>query len=124
MLSHSWTYQSLVYDVLKMHLNSITVETLVDEDNPSKGRTKQAYDLNASDFFWARNAAVPFPQVAENIDMELTKYKEDANEITQKTGASSIEDLQNDTSSSAQHLKAVITQLQNYGNGKPSLICT
>lgn len=111
MLSHSWTYQSLVYDVLKMHLNRITVETLVDEDNPSKGRTKRAYDLNANDFFWARNAAVPFPQVAENIDMDLTKYKEDANEITKKTGASSIEDLQNDTSSSAQHLKAVITQL-------------
>ena len=111
MLSHSWTYQSLVHDVLKMHLNRITVETLVDEDNPSKGRTKRAYDLNASDFFWARNAAVPFPQVAENIDIELTKYKEDANEITKKTGASSIEDLQNDTSSSAQHLKAVITQL-------------
>ncbi|KAL8831584.1 MAG: hypothetical protein Q9191_000793, partial [Dirinaria sp. TL-2023a] len=111
MLSHSWTYQSLVHDVLKMNLNRITVETLADEDNPSKGSKKRAYDLNASDFFWARNAAVPFPQVAENIDMELTKYKEDANEITKKTGASSIEDLQNDTSSSAQHLKAVITQL-------------
>ncbi|KAK2759923.1 Vesicle trafficking between the ER and Golgi [Arachnomyces sp. PD_36] len=111
MLSHSWTYQSLVHDVLKMHLNRITVETPIDESNPAKGNTKKAYDLNSSDFFWNRNAGVPFPQVAEDIDTELTRYKEDANEITKKTGASSIEDLQNDTSASAQHLKAAITLL-------------
>lgn len=111
MLSHSWTYQSLVYDVLKMHLNRITIETPVGEENPSKGKTKRSYDLNSTDYFWARNAGVPFPQVAEDIDAELTKYKEDANEITKNTGAPSIEDLQNDTSSSAQHLKAAITLL-------------
>lgn len=111
MLSHSWTYQSLVHDVLAMHLNRITLETPVDESNPVKGSTKRSYDLTASDFFWARNAGVPFPQVAEDIDAELTRYKEDANDITKKTGASSIEDLQNDTSASAQHLKAAITLL-------------
>jgi hypothetical protein len=111
MLSHSWTYQSLVHDVLKMKLNRITVETPIEENNPAKGTTKKAYDLTANDFFWAKNAGVPFPQVAEDIDAELMRYKEDANEITKKTGASSIEDLQNDTSASAQHLKAAITLL-------------
>jgi hypothetical protein len=29
------------------------------------------YDLDAKDFFWAKNAANPFPQVAEDIDTEL-----------------------------------------------------
>ncbi|MCJ1416955.1 Vesicle trafficking between the ER and Golgi [Xylographa parallela] len=111
MLSHSWTYQSLVHDVLKMHLNRITVETPIDESNPTKGTTKKSYDLNSNDFFWSRNAGVPFPQVAEDIDTELTKYKDDANDITRKTGASSLEDLQNDTSASAHHLKAAITLL-------------
>lgn len=112
MLSHSWTYQSLVHDVLKMHLNRITVETPIDEDNPAKGRTKRAYDLTSKDFFWSRNAGVPFPQVAEDIDTELTKYKDDANEITQKAGASSLEDLQTDNpNTSAQNLKAAITLL-------------
>ena len=111
MLSHSWTYQSLVHDVLKMNLNRITVETPIDEDNPSKGRTKRAYDLNASDFFWTRNAGVPFPQVAEDIDVELTKWKEDSTEITKKTGASSLEDLQNESNVSTQHIKAAITKL-------------
>jgi sec1 family domain-containing protein 1 len=111
MLSHSWTYQSLVHDVLNMKLNRITVETPIDEDNPAKGTTKKSYDLTSNDFFWSKNASVPFPQVAEDIDAELMRYKEDANEITKKTGASSIEDLQNDTSASAQHLKAAITLL-------------
>lgn len=111
MLSYSWTYQSLVQDVLQMRLNRITVETPIDETNPAKGVTKKVYDLNSNDFFWKRNAGAPFPQVAEDIDAELTRYKEDANEITKKTGASSIEDLQNDTSASAQHLKAAITLL-------------
>ena len=111
MLSHSWTYQSLVHDVLQMKLNRITVETPIDENNPVKGTTKKAYDLTSNDFFWAKNAGVPFPQVAEDIDAELMRYKDDANEITKKTGASSIEDLQNDTSASAQHLKAAITLL-------------
>ncbi|TPX22022.1 Vesicle trafficking between the ER and Golgi [Coccidioides immitis] len=111
MLSHSWTYQSLVHDVLTMHLNRITMEAPTDDSNPTKGATKRSYDLTASDFFWSRNAGAPFPQVAEDIDAELTRYKEDANDITKKTGASSIEDLQNDTSSSAQHLKAAITLL-------------
>ncbi|RFU30956.1 hypothetical protein B7463_g5380, partial [Scytalidium lignicola] len=111
MLSHSWTYQSLVHDVLNMKLNRITVETPVDEQNPSKGKTKKAYDLTSNDFFWAKNASMPFPQVAEDIDAELMRYKDDASEITKRTGASSIEDLQNDTSASAQHLKAAITLL-------------
>lgn len=110
MLSHSWTYQSLVHDVLKMRLNRITMETLVNGDDPSKGKVKRSYDLNSNDFFWSRNAGVPFPQVAEDIDTELTKYKDDASEITKKTGVNSIEDL-NDSGSSAQHLKAAITLL-------------
>ncbi|KAL0942623.1 golgi transport protein [Colletotrichum truncatum] len=111
MLSHSWTYQSLVHDVLNMKLNRITIETPIDENNPAKGTTKKAYDLTASDFFWAKNAAVPFPQVAEDIDAELTRYKEDAAAVTKKTGVTDLEDLQNDTSASAQHLKAAITLL-------------
>lgn len=112
MLSHSWTYQSLVHDVLNMKLNRITVETPIDENAPAKGTTKKAYDLTANDFFWAKNAGVPFPQVAEDIDAELMRYKDEAADITKKTGASSIEDLQSDTpSAGAHHLQAAITKL-------------
>ncbi|KAK0531392.1 Vesicle trafficking between the ER and Golgi [Tilletia horrida] len=109
MLSHSWTYQALVHDVLDLRLNRVTVDT----PEPTKGTiTKRAYDLSAQDFFWAKNAATPFPQVAEDIDAELNRYKANAAEITRSTGISSMDEVgQLDLSSNAAHLKAAITAL-------------
>jgi sec1 family domain-containing protein 1 len=63
MISHSWTYQSLVSDVLSIKLNRITVETTTDGKKSRKG-----YDLDSEDFFWRKNAPNPFPQVAEGTD--------------------------------------------------------
>ncbi|KAI9739738.1 MAG: Vesicle trafficking between the ER and Golgi [Cirrosporium novae-zelandiae] len=121
MLSHSWTYQSLVNDVLQMRLNKITVQPPTTPDStPSKEKPK-SYDLTANDFFWARNANVPFPQVAEDIDAELTRYKEDANDITRRTGASSLDDLQNDTNAPTAHLKEAITMLPELRERKATL---
>jgi hypothetical protein len=110
MLSHGWTYQSLVHDVLKMRLNQITVEVPAD-DSGTKPPVKKQFDLQANDFFWTKNAGEPFPHVAENIDEQLTKYTEDAAEVTKKTGTSSIEELNLDAGASAQQLKAAITLL-------------
>lgn len=83
MLSHSWTYQALVHDVLDMKLNRVTVEvslhrrvgrTLADRQSPENGRLqKKSYDIDSKDFFWAKNAGNPFPQVAEDIDSELSR---------------------------------------------------
>src|SRR5258708_20167413 len=66
-----------------MKLNRVTVAS----------PQKKAYDLDAKDFFWAKNAANPFPQVAEDIDAELNKYKQDAAEITRSTGVSDVNDI-------------------------------
>ena len=90
MISHSWTYQSLVSEVLSMKLNRILIETTVDGKTTRKG-----YDIDSEDFFWKKNAPHPFPQVAEDIDTELSKYKQDATRLTQQTGVSSIEEVGN-----------------------------
>lgn len=63
-------YQSLVYDVLEFHLNKITMTVAKDKDHPEKGTKKLSYDLTSSDYFWARNAALPFPNVAEDVTTE------------------------------------------------------
>lgn len=83
MLSHGWTYQALVSDCLEMKLNRVVVS------QPQK----RSYDLDSKDFFWAKNAANPFPQVAEDIDTELNRYKQDAAEITRSTGVSDMNDI-------------------------------
>ncbi|KAH8099277.1 Sec1-like protein [Cristinia sonorae] len=102
MVSHGWTYQALASDCLEMKLNRVVVS------QPQK----RSYDLDSKDFFWAKNAANPFPQVAEEIDSELHRYKQDAAEITRSTGVSDMNDIaQMDLSANAAHLKAAITQL-------------
>ena len=89
MLSHPWAYQSVVHDVLNIFLNRVTGEKIKEGGKVSK----KSYDLNSSDFFWTKNGGIPFPQIAEDIDAELTRYNEDAAEITKKTGAASLEGL-------------------------------
>jgi hypothetical protein len=50
MFSHSWIYQSLVYDVLDFSLNKVTVTVPNDKEKPESGSKKQTYDLTASDY--------------------------------------------------------------------------
>lgn len=93
MVSHGWTYQALVSDCLALKLNRVTVPVPESAGPLAGGGKKKSYDLDSKDFFWAKNAPNPFPQVAEDIDTELNRYKSDAAEITRSTGVSDMNDI-------------------------------
>jgi hypothetical protein len=59
--------------------------------------------------------------VAENVSQEWNKYQEDANEITKKTGTSSIDDLSGDSSSFAAHLKGAMAALPELKERKATI---
>jgi hypothetical protein len=109
MFSHSWTYQALVHDACDFNKNRITMENVEADGKVSR----KSYDLDPTDFFWAKNAGLPFPEVADNLDAALNKYKSDAKGITGQTGISDIDDVstQLTAAANAQHLKAAITAL-------------
>lgn len=107
MLAHSWTYQSLVNDVTTLNKNRITVESVENGQT-----TRKSYDVDPTDFFWNKNARLPFPEVAENLDAALNKYRADAQGLTGQTGMTDITDLsQLNNASNAQQLKAAVTAL-------------
>ncbi|CAO2040032.1 unnamed protein product [Urochloa humidicola] len=78
-IQHDWSYRPLVHDVLGLKLNKLKMPA--DKSGPAK-----TYDLDDSDTFWVANSWSPFPKVAEEIEAQLAKYKQDVDEVNQRTG--------------------------------------
>lgn len=78
-IQHDWSYRPLVHDVLGLKLNKLKMPA--DMSGPAK-----TYDLDDSDPFWAANSWSAFPRVAEEIEAQLAKYKQDVNEVNQRAG--------------------------------------
>ncbi|KAJ3019713.1 UNVERIFIED_CONTAM: Vesicle trafficking between the ER and Golgi [Siphonaria sp. JEL0065] len=64
-------------------------------------------DIDANDFFWNKNSGNPFPQVADDVNSEITRYKKDVNDVTKNSGLTSL--IQ--SSSNAETLKYALTAL-------------
>ncbi|KAF9603929.1 hypothetical protein IFM89_039149 [Coptis chinensis] len=77
-IQHDFRYRPLVHDVLGLKLNALTVKG-------EKGGPR-SYELDASDPFWVANGSLEFPEVAVEIETQLTKYKKDVEEVNERTG--------------------------------------
>ncbi|KAH3667966.1 hypothetical protein OGAPHI_001720 [Ogataea philodendri] len=115
MFAHSWIYQCMVSDVFKLDRNTIEIRKTLPGDKTEVKRL----DIDPKDFFWNKNASLPFPDAVENVEKELSKYTEEAKEITTKTGYSSIKEIdptdQGDTLHIQEAIKALpeLTQRKN-----------
>lgn len=88
MVAHGWSYSALVHDVLDMRANRVAVF-----DEESGRKTRKVYDIDVNDFFWSKNFGNPFPQVAEDVDFEINRYKKDVEEVTRSAGVSSLDQV-------------------------------
>ncbi|KAL5984206.1 Vesicle trafficking between the ER and Golgi [Asimina triloba] len=84
-IQHDWSYRPLVHDVLGLKLNKLTVRA-------EKGDVK-SYILDDSDPFWFTNGSTPFPKVAEEIEAQLAKYKQDVDDVNRRTGGKDMNEL-------------------------------
>lgn len=110
MFSHSWIYQCMVSDVFELKRNTIKIEK--NEDDNKTTNSFKNYDIDPKDFFWNKNSQLPFPDAVENADFELQLYKKDAQDLTNKTGITSLSDIdpnskKNDTSQIQQAVDAL-----------------
>ncbi|XP_062205478.1 SEC1 family transport protein SLY1-like [Phragmites australis] len=76
-VQHDWSYRPLVHDVLGLKLNKLKLPA-------------EKYDLDDSDKFWVANSWSQFPKVAEEIEAQLAKYKQDVDEVNQRTGGGKV----------------------------------
>lgn len=107
MFSHSWTYQSLINDTCEFKRNAIKVPD------------GKIYDIEPTDTFWLQNQKLPFPEVADNLDAFVTKYKEDARRVT---GNSDLEDPSAiDLARTTTSLKTALTAVPELAQRKKSI---
>jgi hypothetical protein len=59
LLNHTWTYSTLVHDILGMSMNRVSVTV---EDHGKS--VEKNYDINSNDYFWDKHGGNPFPEVA------------------------------------------------------------
>lgn len=115
MFSHSWIYQCMVFDIFKLSRNTVTIPLESKEngtDNTTaKPLTTKKYDIEPNDFFWMENSHLPFPEAAENVEAALNTYKEEAAEITRKTGVTNISDLDPNSNNDTVQIQEVVKKL-------------
>jgi len=89
LLKHESTYNALVHDVLGMRLNRVGLPPAASNSDGQR----RPFDVDSGDAFWAENAGLPFPTVAENVDAALSKYRTDMQQVTRTNSGVSLDEL-------------------------------
>eukprot|EP01103_Thecamoeba_quadrilineata_P003304 TRINITY_DN13097_c0_g1_i1.p1 TRINITY_DN13097_c0_g1~~TRINITY_DN13097_c0_g1_i1.p1 ORF type:complete len:616 (+),score=111.30 TRINITY_DN13097_c0_g1_i1:69-1916(+) len=113
MLSHSWTYQSLIHDLLGLELNRVKVEVKDTDKNTS---SLQSYDLESGDSFWNQHRGSPFEQVAQDVNKKLHEWTEEREAITKKR-----DDTEDDDKVSGQQMMDQTRDLGSLVSSLPEL---
>lgn len=107
-LQHGWTYHALVHDILGLQSNKVTIP----DSGGGSGKTK-TYNVGDKDFFWEENGNCPFPKVAEEVEVQLGKYKRALEDVNRSTVGADIEE--------SEALQANTRQLMNAVSSLPEL---
>ncbi|KAK6200937.1 vesicle trafficking protein Sly1 [Scheffersomyces amazonensis] len=116
MFAHSWIYQCMVSDVFKLQRNTIKIHKYNGQEQTSKN-----YDVDPKDFFWNKYGQLPFPDVVESADIELNTYKNDAKEITNKTGITSLSDIDPNAANDTANIQQAVEKLPELTARKATL---
>jgi len=94
MVHHTWSYQALVHDLLKMNLNKVHVEVHESDDSNANQAKKdvKVFDLDATlDSFWAANMDTPFPKIAVEVKTYINDYKSALDDFNKLSGGVDID---------------------------------
>ncbi|KAJ7541045.1 hypothetical protein O6H91_10G043100 [Diphasiastrum complanatum] len=87
-VQHVWVYRPLVHDILGMKLNRVIVQGETTIPGGKGKATGKSFELDDSDSFWVVNNSAVFPKVAEEVEMQLNRYKQDIEEVNRHAGGS------------------------------------
>mmetsp|Transcript_26619 Transcript_26619/g.63079 ORF Transcript_26619/g.63079 Transcript_26619/m.63079 type:complete len:636 (+) Transcript_26619:478-2385(+) len=112
-VQHCWRYQPLVQDILGLHLNRVDVLTPAE---PSAAKAdqpqKKSYDVGEGDFFWTENGAKDFPAVAEEVEIQLGRYKKAVEAINRRAEAGEEQvDMDAELEANTKHLMSAVATL-------------
>lgn len=121
-LHHTWMYQALMHDCLRMRANALTLSVT---DAASGAREQKKYVLDKrTDSFWVANAHQPFPAVAEAIESAVSKYKAEVHAINEQTSgdaATGDVNAQGNTKNATSHLASAISSLPELSRRKVAI---
>ena len=98
-VQHVWSYRSMVHDVLGMKLNRVV-------------QGGKSYELDDSDAFWVSNSSAPFSKIAEMVEAQLNKYKQDVDAVNRRAGSKGEMDFDDqELIGNTKHLMSAVNSL-------------